>query len=323
MEGVTLGKQVEASKISLILPCFNEAEGIEETLSRVGGVVTSWFPEWEIELIIVDDGSFDSTVELALATNLPSNVELLVLRFTRNFGHQAAISAGIERSSGSVVAIMDADLQDPPELLPVMVAKLGEGFHIVSGKRTSRDGVGWVKKSSYSIFYRLLGRVVTEIDIPMDTGDFRVMSRRAADELLALPERNRFVRGLLPYTGLAHCSVEYDRSARSAGESKYNLKKLIKLAFDGLFSFSTEPLRVALYLGGVLFGISIMGVLAVLIIRLGTDEWVPGWAGQMVILLSFGGLQFLFLGLLGEYIGRIFDEVKRRPSYIILEELRK
>jgi len=312
-----------SDKLSIVLPCFNEAEVIGQTLQRVGAVASTSFSGWPVELLIVDDGSSDNTVDLVLGAELPGNIELRVLRFTRNFGHQAAISAGIERASGTVVAVMDADLQDPPELLPSMVSKLDEGYHVVSGKRTSRDGVGWWKKSSYSVFYRLLGRVVTEIDIPLDTGDFRVMSRRAVDELVALPERNRFVRGLLPYTGLSHCSVEYDRAARSAGESKYNLRKLIKLAFDGLFSFSTQPLRIALYLGAVLFTVSIIGVLAVLFIRLGTDEWVPGWATQTIILLSFGGLQFLFLGLLGEYIGRIFDEVKRRPSHIVLEEIRK
>ena len=306
--------------ISLILPCLNEEEVLPRTLSRLETVIAREFSEWSVEILIVDDGSEDSTVEVAMSWDPLPYTSLRIIELSRNFGHQAAISAGIHEATGEVVAILDADLQDPPELLAEMVAKLNEGYDIVSGKRVSRQGVSWWKRNSYSMFYRLLRVAVADIDIPVDTGDFRVISRRAADALRAMPERNRFVRGLLPFTGLPHTSIEYERHAREAGAPKYTFSRLITLAFDGLFSFSTRPLRVSLYLGALLFVVSILGVIVVILDRLATDDWAPGWAGTLVVLLSFGGVQFLFLGIMGEYIGKIFDEVKGRPPYIILRE---
>lgn len=303
--------------MTVVLPCLNEEEVLPRALSRIGAVIARDFGEWSVEVLIIDDGSIDSTVAVATNWEPPPHTRLHVLEFSRNFGHQAAISAGIEEATGEVIAILDADLQDPPELLGQMVSALDDGYDVVSGKRISRQGVGIWKRGSYSLFYRLLRATVTHIDIPLDTGDFRVISRRAADALKAMPERNRFVRGLLPFTGLPQTSIEYERQAREAGAAKYTLTRLIALAFDGLFSFSTRPLRVALYLGAALFVLSILGATTVIIDRLATDDWAPGWAGTLVVLLSFGGIQFLFLGIIGEYIGKIFDEVKARPSYLI------
>lgn len=306
--------------LSVVLPCLNEQDVIGLTLERLSDVRRTDFKEWEVEIIIIDDGSTDQTVPVSLTYPLPPNTALRVVRFSRNFGHQAAITAGIQEARGAVVAILDADLQDPPELLREMIAELDRGFDIVTGHRTSRQGVPMWKRGSYSLFYRLLSRIA-EIDIPLDTGDFRVMSRRAVDRLVALPEKNRFVRGLIPYLGLPESSVEYERQARQAGEPKYSVAKLLALAFDGLFSFSTRPLRLALYLGLLLFGLSLLAAGLVVVDRLVTNDWAPGWAGTLVVLLSFGGLQFLFLGVIGEYIGRIFGEVKNRPPFVILDEL--
>lgn len=310
-----------SKSLSVVVPCLNEEEVIHDTLRRLTRVIDDNFSNWRVEIILVDDGSTDATVEFALKFSLPVNATLRVLRFTRNFGHQAAISAGIAEARAQVVAVIDADLQDPPELIPSMVAALAEGFDVVSGQRTSRKGVPAWKRSSYSAFYRMMRAVVSDLDIPLDTGDFRVLSRRAVDALVAMPEKNRFVRGLLPYTGLPHTSIEYERQPRQAGEPKYTIGRLLRLAFDGLFSFSTRPLRVAFYLGAGLFVLSILAAAIVIVDRLLTDDWAPGWAGTLVVVLSFGGIQFFFLGIIGEYIGKIFDEVKNRPAYVILEEL--
>jgi len=277
----------------------------------------SSLPSENIEIILVDDGSDDLTVEIARSIPWPDEIELKILSFTRNFGHQSAVSAGIEWSRGSAVAIIDADLQDPPELLPKMLEKLEEGFDVVTGRRESRSGIGRVKKLSYFAFYRLMRLLVTDIDVPLDTGDFRLISRRVADALIALPERHRFIRGLIPYFGFSHFEIGYHRGERISGKTKYTPKKLIDLAFDGLFSLSTRPLRISFYLGAGLFTISLVGIITVFVIRLGTEEWVPGWAGTMILLLGFGGLQFLVLGLIGEYVAKIFIEIKSRPAYVL------
>ena len=311
---------VNSPDLSIVIPCLNEQDVIGETLSRVSEVAVGSFPLRTIEIIVVDDGSVDATVALVRRFKPPENVVVRVLSFTRNFGHQVAVSAGIQHSQGKAVAVLDADLQDPPELLPEMVMKIEEGYDVVTGKRISREGRNWTKKFGYFIFYRLLRLIVLDIDIPLDTGDFRVISRRAANALNELPERSRFVRGLIPYFGFPHCEVAYNRKERAHGKSKYTTRKLVELAFDGLFSFSTRPLRLAFYLGGWAFSLSLLGVVVVFLIRLGTDQWVPGWAGMMILILSFSGVQFLVLGLLGEYLAKIFVEVKSRPQFVLREE---
>ena len=307
--------------LSIVIPCLNEQQSIGECLVRVREVLIASFSSEMTEIILVDDGSTDSTIEIARSIPLPGSVQLRVVSFTRNFGHQVAVAAGIEWSRGKAIAIIDADLQDPPELLPEMVAKLDEGFEVVTGRRVSRDGINWAKKLGYSLFYRLLRFVVLDIDVPLDTGDFRVISRRVADAFNALPERHRFVRGLIPYLGYSHVEIEYDRGKRKHGETKYTPRKLIELAFDGLFSLSTRPLRLSFYLGACLLLLSAVGIIVVMVIRIGTDQWVPGWAGMMILLLGFGGIQFFVLGLIGEYLAKIFLETKARPPYVLRNEV--
>lgn len=309
--------------LTIVLPCLNEEQVIAQTLKRIFDVLSGPLAGLKSEILIVDDGSSDNTVEVALASDPPRNSTIRILRLSRNFGHQVAISAGIRESLGEAVAILDADLQDPPELLPRLLEKLNDGYDVVSGKRISRDGVAFWKRSSYSLFYRLWKGLSSDLDIPLDTGDFRVLSRRAVHALVDLPEKKRFVRGLLPYLGLPHASIEYERSARAAGSAKYTLPKLVQLALDGLFSFSTKPLRVALYFGVALFVLAGIGAGFVVADRLLSEDWAPGWAGTLVVVLAFGGLQFLFLGIIGEYVGKIFEEVKNRPAYIVLEELKR
>jgi dolichol-phosphate mannosyltransferase len=307
--------------LSFVIPCFNEAEVLPESLRRISSVVADNFGASEVELLLVDDGSTDGSVQLALETELAANMRLRVIRLSRNFGHQAAVTAGISAALGDAIIVMDADLQDPPEIVPEMLAALDRGFDVVSGRRVARRGTPWPKRLAYATFYRALRLVVSDFEIPLDTGDFRVISRRAADLLNALPERKRFVRWLLPFLGLPATEVRYARQPRYAGRPKYSFSKLLDLALDGILTFSTRPLRIGMYSGFALFGLSAIGVLSVLVVRLATDEWAPGWAGLMIVGLGFGGLQFLFIGLLGEYVGRVFEEVKGRPAYVVVEEL--
>lgn len=309
-------------KVSVVVPCFNEADVIDTTIERICRAME--LPSrFSTEILIVDDGSEDDSAWIAGAAVLPPGFDLRVIRLSRNFGHQAAVSAGIAESTGDLVAIIDADLQDPPELIPEMIQKmLEEGHDVVYGRRISRKGTTLWKRLSYHLFYRLLSSLVSDIEIPSQVGDFRVISRRVANVLLSMPETGRFLRGMIPYIGFSQAAFDYERDARHSGRPKYTLVKLIRLALDGLVSFSTRPLRVALYLGLIMFLLSMLGIIVVLAIRLGSDEWIPGWASTSIVLLGFGGLQFLFLGLLGEYVGRIFEEVKARPNFIIREENR-
>lgn len=307
-------------KISVVIPCYNEEDVISETISRVCEALSTLSP-LQVELVIVDDGSADATVEKARRAELRPGVSMKIVRFSRNFGHQMAVSAGIQSSSGDAIAIIDADLQDPPELIPEMLRKLQDGNDVVYGRRILRRGTALWKRASYSLFYWLIEHLVAEIEIPRHVGDFRVISRRMADYLVAMPENGRFIRGMIPFLGFSQVPLDYERDARRAGMPKYTLPKLIQLALDGIVNFSTQPLRIALYLGMLMFALSAAGIISVFAIRLGTEEWVPGWAGTLIVILSFGGIQFLFLGLLGEYVGRIFQEVKKRPPFIVAEEI--
>lgn len=300
---------------SVIVPMFNEEEVIEHTYHRLKQVMDC--VEEGYEIIFVNDGSRDRTAQMVEAIcHKDPNVKLI--QFSRNFGHQVAISAGMDYASGRCVVIIDADLQDPPELILEMLSKWREGYEVVYGKRIKRKGESVFKKTTALLFYRLLGRM-TKVDIPLDTGDFRLIDRKVCDVLKSLKEKNRFVRGLVGWAGFRQTSVEYVRDERFAGVTKYPLRKMISFALDGITSFSHKPLKMASYIGVILSLSSFIYLFVVLFqkwFELGT---VPGWASIVAINLFFNGIVLMLLGVMGEYIGRIYDESKDRPLYIVRE----
>lgn len=306
-------------KHSFVFPVFNEEAILPELHRRIQASLAqplrSRGDSWEI--IFVDDGSRDRSRELirGLVAQDPA-VRLVAL--SRNFGHQVAITAGMDHATGDTVTVMDADLQDPPEVVLRMIDKHREGFDVVYGVREKRIQESVFKRLTAAVFYRLL-RSSTQLEIPLDTGDFRLMSRKAVDAMKSLPETHRFVRGLAKWVGFRQTSVSYIREARFAGETKYPFRKMLKLAWDGFTGFSLVPLRMATYLGlsSSLFSL-IVGIWT-LYVRLFTDRTVQGWSSLMVALLFLGGAQLFTIGILGEYVGRIFEETKRRPLYLVEE----
>ena len=242
------------------------------------------------------------------------------MRFARNFGHQMAVTAGIDHSRGEAVVLIDADLQDPPEVIPRMVAMWREGYHVVYGVRRHRPGETIIKRSSAAAFYRMIN-LMSDVPIPLDTGDFRLMDRCVVNVLREMPEQHRFIRGMVSWVGFKQCPIYYERSPRFAGESKYPLGKMIRFALDGVTSFSTVPLRWATWAGLFAGGLSVLGIIYGIITRLMTNSWVPGWAAIFVAVLFVGGVQLLSLGAIGEYVGRIYGEAKGRPLYIVAERL--
>lgn len=306
-------------KISVIVPCFNEEAVLPQLFERLGAVAATWNSGYEI--ICVDDGSRDATWEILKAQN-SKDPRWRCLSFARNFGHQTAVSAGLFYATGDAVVIIDADLQDPPEEIPRLLEKWREGFDVVYAVRQKRKE-SFLKRFCYWAFYRLMARLVA-FEIPLDSGDFCLLSRRVVHTINAMPERNRFVRGLRAWSGFRQIGVTYERAARQAGEPKYNLRKLIKLATDGLFSFSTVPLRLATYLGLWVSGFAFLGVIFTLAQKLFVVQFAriglapsPGFATIVISVLFLGGVQLICLGILGEYIGRIYDEVKGRPLWIL------
>ncbi|WHY73664.1 glycosyltransferase family 2 protein [Fictibacillus enclensis] len=300
---------------SVVVPVFNEEEVIEHTYHRLKAVMDTTKESYE--LLFVNDGSRDSTVEKLLRIRQQDyNVKLI--DFSRNFGHQVAISAGMDYAKGRAVIVIDADLQDPPELMLNMIEKWKAGYDVVYAKRTARKGETFFKKQTASLFYRTLRRM-TDIEIPVDTGDFRLLDRKVCDELKGIQEKNRFVRGLVSWVGFRQTAVEYERDERAAGETKYPLKKMIKLSVDGLTSFSYKPLKLASYGGMALSIVGFVYMLAVLFQTFFTETTVPGWSSLVVIQLLFSGFVLMILGMMGEYIGRIYDETKDRPLYIVKE----
>ncbi|MEO1191762.1 MAG: glycosyltransferase family 2 protein [Pseudomonadota bacterium] len=301
------------SLFSVVIPCFNEEEVIRETHSQLHAALQkSGLP---LEFIFVDDGSADRTLEilLELQRNDPA---MRVVALSRNFGHQVAVTAGLEQTTGNVVGIIDADLQDPPEVFLEMLAAWREGIDVAYGQRRERAGETAFKRSSAKAFYRLINRI-SDVDIPLDTGDFRLMDRAAVDALLAMPERDRFVRGMVAWLGFPQRAIAYDRAARFAGETKYPLKKMLRFATDGLISFSLVPLRFATLFGGLVISLSMLGILYALVLRIFTNDWVEGWTLLFIAVLFIGGVQIAFLGVIGEYVGRIYGEAKRRPLYFL------
>lgn len=301
---------------SVVVPVFNEEEVVEECFHRLTDVMSS--QDSEYELIFVDDGSRDRTLEI-LENFAKSDSRLKILSFSRNFGHQAAISAGMDYASGKAIIIIDADLQDPPEVIPEMIEKWKEGYDVVYGKRQRRNGESVFKKVTAKLFYRFLAGQ-TELDIPVDTGDFRLIDRKVCDVLSSLTEKNRYVRGLVSFTGFRQTGVLYVRDERFAGETKYPLKKMLKFAMDATTSFSKKPLKIAGVVGSLLSVASFLYLFVAIYLKLFTDLTVSGWASTVSIMLFFNGVMLIMLGILGEYIGRIYDEVKNRPLYIIKDK---
>ena len=304
------------SLLSIVVPCFNEAEVLWETHGRLTTTL-SRLPDLDFEIIYVDDGSRDAT-SCVLQEIQATDGRARIIRLSRNFGHQTAVTAGLEHASGDAVVLIDADLQDPPEVIAEMVARWREGYHVAYGGRIDREGETRFKLATAKLFYRLLNRV-SETEIPLDTGDFRLMDRTVVDALAAMPERDRFVRGMVAWTGFHQIAVPYRRAPRFAGESKYPLLKMVRFALDGLTSFSRTPLRIATWLGFIVSAAALAGIVYALVLRLFTNDWVTGWTALFIAVLFVGGAQLLSLGIIGEYIGRIYGESKRRPLYVVQE----
>ena len=304
--------------ISIVIPCMNEELVVRETARQLISVLTT--PDLQFELIFVDDGSKDQTPDILRELHLADS-RVRAVRLSRNFGHQVAITAGLEHAAGDAVAVIDADLQDPPEVLLEFVAKWLDGYDVVYGVRTEREGETAFKLWTAKMFYRLIGQL-SDTEIPMDTGDFRLMDRRVVDALLSMPERDRFVRGMVSWLGFSQISVPYRRSARFAGETKYPLFKMMKFATDGIVSFSILPLRLATWIGFLASGLSILGIVVVLLERyVGVLGLVKGWSSTVIAVLFIGGVQLVCLGIIGEYVGRIYGETKRRPLYVVRERM--
>jgi dolichol-phosphate mannosyltransferase len=299
-------------QLSVVIPVFNEAENLPELYARLSTVLSGI--ESEYEMIFVDDGSRDGSLAL-LSRYAADDQHVVVVELARNFGHQVAISAGLDYARGAGVIVMDADLQDPPEVLPQFIAKWREGHDVVYAIREQRKE-GWLKRAAYAAFYRLLQRVAN-IDIPLDAGDFCIMDRKVVELLVGMPERNRFVRGIRSWVGFDQVGLAYERQARRAGKPKFTLSRLIYLALDGLVSFSYLPLRVISMLG---FGVSLLSIVLALfyaIKKLTVGLNPPGFATLTVAIFFLAGIQLITIGVIGEYVGRIFEEVKRRPLYVV------
>jgi dolichol-phosphate mannosyltransferase len=304
--------------VSVVVPVFNEREVLRELHRRLAAVLSGMAVAYEI--VLVNDGSSDGSWERILEiTNVDRSVKAVSL--SRNFGHQIAITAGLDAASGDAVVIMDADLQDPPEVIPLMYAKYLEGYDVAYGQRRHREGETWAKKATATLFYRLVRRL-TSLDIPADTGDFRLMSRRVVDDLARFHEHHRFIRGLVTWVGYNQTPVVYDRDRRHGGATKFSLAKMTTFAFDGITSMSIRPLRLASTLGLLLSALSLAAMVALVIFKLaGGKGLVQGWTSLAVGMLFLGGVQLSALGLMGEYIGRIHDEVKNRPPYLVSDRV--
>jgi len=310
---MTLSDSPCAPALSVVVPCFNEEAVLGELCRRTGAACQACVGA-DFEIILVNDGSQDAT--LAVMTGLAQTVpQLVVVNLSRNYGHQIALTAGLAQSRGSRVLILDADLQDPPELLHAMMKLMDDGAEIVYGQRFRRNGETAFKRLSASFFYRLLGKMA-DTTMPQDTGDFRLMSRRAVDILNAMPEHSRFLRGMISWIGLRQVPLAYERQERHAGCTKYPLAKMIRLALDALTSFSIVPMRVASYIGAA-FGISGFALLLYVFRAWLAGETVQGWTSLMVVVLVIGSVQLICLGVFGEYLGRLYMESKNRPLYII------
>jgi polyisoprenyl-phosphate glycosyltransferase len=304
---------LDRPRFSIVVPIWNEELVIPELYARVVSTMESTGESWE--LLCINDGSRDRSLPLLLGLR-DRDPRVKVIDFSRNFGHQVAITAGADFADGDAVIVMDADLQDPPDVVLRMIEKWREGYEVVYAQRTKREGETRFKLWTAAAFYRLL-RGITEVDIPVDAGDFRLMDRRVVLAMRRLREKHRFMRGLSSWVGFRQIGVEYERAERYAGETKYPLRKMVRLAVAAITSFSFVPLQLATWAGFILAGISILAILITVILRLSGSQFFLGQATTLVAVLFLGGIQLIFLGIIGEYIGRIFDEVKDRPLYIV------
>jgi glycosyltransferase involved in cell wall biosynthesis len=301
---------------SIAVPVYNEVDSLPELYPRVRSVMDSLGESWE--LILIDDGSTDSSTEVIKSLSAEDRRVRPVI-FARNFGHQIAITAGLDYARGDVVIIMDADLQDPPEVITDLVAKWREGYEVVYAVREERVGESWFKKFTAAFFYRLINRI-TDVSIPLDTGDFRLVDRKVVDTLNKMRERHRFPRGMAAWVGFRQIGVPYKRAARFAGETKYPFNKMLRLALNAITGFSYFPLQLATYFGFVCAGISALAIPIVIVLRLAGSQAFFGQATTLIAVLFLGGVQLISLGILGEYVGRIYDEAKGRPLYIVRED---
>lgn len=300
-------------RYTIIIPVYNEEDVIRETYRRLTLVMQSLGEPYE--LLFVNDGSEDRTAEI-IEVLAETDDSVRLLNFSRNFGHQIAITAGMDYARGDAIVIIDADLQDPPELIPRMIEKWQEGYEVVYARRVQRKGETLFKKWTASLFYRTL-RMMTEVDIPLDTGDFRLIDRKVCDVMHGIREKSRFIRGLISWIGFRQAAIEYIREERFAGKTKYPLKKMLRLAIDGITSFSHKPLKLATYLGLALSLPSFAYLVFSLGLKIFTASTISGGRWLFTLLLLLNGVNFILLGILGEYIGRIYDETKDRPLYIL------
>jgi len=300
---------------SIIAPVYNEICCLDALIERVTEVMDQTGEDWE--LVLVDDGSTDGSTE-KIRELASGNARVRPVIFARNFGHQIAVTAGLDYSRGDAVVIIDADLQDPPEVILELIQKWREGYEVVYAQRSEREGETWFKRITASIFYRTIFRI-TDVKIPLDTGDFRLLDRKVVNVMNTMRERHRFLRGMSAWVGFRSIGVPYKRAARFAGTTKYPFKKMLKLALTAVTSFSYVPLQIAMWVGFLSAGIAILAIPVVIILRLIGSQFFFGQATTLIAVLFLGGVQLISLGILGEYVGRIYDEVKGRPLYIVSE----
>lgn len=304
-------------KMSIIVPMYNEGENVALFYEKMTRVLESY--NYEYEIICINDGSKDDTMErLRVLANRDNRIK--VINLSRNFGKEIAMSAGLNYSKADIVIPIDADLQDPPEVIPLLIEKWKEGFDVVYATRLKRDGETWLKKATAHTFYRVIGKM-TRFEIPADTGDFRLMTKQVVEAINQLPEQHRFMKGLFSWVGFKQTSVSYYREPRNAGKSSFNYWKLWNFAIEGITSFSFAPLQFATYLGLLIAVLSLIYATYLVIATVTFGNSVPGYPSLMVAILFFGGVQLITLGVIGEYIGRIYNESKRRPLYLVKEEL--
>jgi dolichol-phosphate mannosyltransferase len=301
--------------ISIVVPVYNEEDVLEELYRRMSIAMNDFGDSWE--LILVDDGSVDDSAKIIQQLH-ESDRRVKGISFSRNFGFQEAVTAGLTFSKGQAVILSDSDLQDPPEVIPEMIERWREGNDVVFGVRSSREGETWFKKLTALAFYRIIRRI-TSVEIPLDTGDFRLMDRRVVNAILEMPERNRFLRGMVPWVGYKQVGMPYERGARFAGQSKFSgVRQMLPFAVDAITSFSYFPLQLATIFGFIIAGISLIAILVVIILRVfGPAHELTGQATTLVAVLFLGGVQLISLGIIGEYLGRIYDEVKGRPLFLV------
>lgn len=300
---------------SIVIPVFNEEENVPVLYSRLKAVMSSFGKNYE--LIFVNDGSKDKTL-IVLKDLAQYDACIKYIDFSRNFGHQVAVTAGLHFSEGQRVVIIDADLQDPPELIAEMNSKMDEGWNVVYAKRRERKGESFFKRITAKLFYRLLIRM-TSVDIPLDTGDFRMMDRKVVNSLNKMPENHKFIRGMISWIGFRQTFVTYDRDQRYAGKTGYTLRKMLRFALDGITGFSTLPLKLAMYLGFLFSSVSFLLIIYALYSKFISDSYVQGWASIIISILFIGGVQLICLGLIGEYLIRMDANIRQRPLYIINE----